>query len=75
VKGTVLALNTSFMFAGSMAFTAASAALLRVGSFPYVGALSAAAALLVLPVTLYLVKERATDEAPPAGATAKTGEG
>lgn len=60
VRGTVLALNTSFMFAGSMVFTAASAVLLRTGGFLLVGALSAVAALLVLPLTLYLIRERAT---------------
>jgi len=58
-RGTVLALNTSFMFAGSLVFTAASAVLLRAGGFPLVGALSAVAALLVLPLTLYLIRERA----------------
>jgi len=56
-RGTVLALNTSFMFAGSLVFTAASAVLLRAGGFPLVGALSAVAALLVLPLTLYLIKK------------------
>jgi predicted MFS family arabinose efflux permease len=58
VRGTVLALNTSFMFAGSMAFTGASAVLLQAGGFVYVGMLSAAAAILVLPLTLYLIRER-----------------
>lgn len=59
-RGMVLALSTSFMFAGSLVFTAASAVLLRAGGFPLVGGLSAVAALLVLPLTLYLVRERAT---------------
>lgn len=59
-RGTVLALNTSFMFAGSLVFTAASAVLLRAGGFPLVGGLSAIAALLVLPLTLYLIRDRAT---------------
>lgn len=62
VRGTVLALNTSFMFAGSLVFTAASAVLLQAEGFAYVGALSSAAAILVLPITLYLVKERAPQE-------------
>jgi predicted MFS family arabinose efflux permease len=58
-RGTVLALNTSSMFAGSMVFTGASAALLRAGGFSLLGLLSAVAALLVLPLALYLVKEPA----------------
>jgi multidrug resistance protein len=65
-RGTVLALNTSSMFAGSMVFTGASAALLRVGGFSLLGLLSAVAALLVLPLALYLVRERAAGE-PAAG--------
>jgi len=61
-RGTVLSLNTSFMFAGSLVFTVTSAVLLRAGGFPLVGALSAGAALLVLPLTLYLIRERAAGE-------------
>ena len=53
-RGAVLALNTSSIYAGSLAFTATSAALLGAGGFPLLGTASALAALLVVPLVLRL---------------------
>ncbi|MFC4769914.1 hypothetical protein [Effusibacillus consociatus] len=56
-RGAVLALNSSAMYAGMVSATAISAALLQFGSFLSIGIMCAVAALAVLPITSYLVKE------------------
>jgi multidrug resistance protein len=53
-RGAVLALNTSSVYTGSLAFTAASTALLGVGGFPLLGVVSAVAALAVVPLVFRL---------------------
>lgn len=65
-RGTVMALNSTAMYGGMMAATAASALLLQGGSFLPVGILCATAAGMVFPITRWMVREE------PAAGTAGT---
>lgn len=71
VRGTVLSLNSSALYLGMMAATAAAAAMLQAGlAYLAVGVMCALATLLVLPLTLYLVKE-GREQAGPEASTVK----
>lgn len=61
IRGTVLSLNSSAMYAGMTVATAASAALLQTGSFWPVGLMCAIAAVTVFPLIALLVRERTTN--------------
>ncbi|MFY0544104.1 MFS transporter [Brevibacillus sp. H7] len=56
IRGTILSLNSSAMYAGMMASTAISPLFLQSGDFCGIGAVSAAACLLVFPIVRYRIK-------------------
>ena len=64
-RGAVLALNTSSVYAGSLAFTAASTALLVMGGFPLLGVVSAVAALAVVPLVFRLGEDHSGEGSSP----------
>ncbi|MBO8162848.1 MAG: MFS transporter [Brevibacillus sp.] len=71
VRGTVLSLNSSALYLGMMAATAVAAAILQSGlGYLSVGIMCAIAALLVMPVTVYFVREGSA-EAEAGASTAK----
>lgn len=58
IRGTVLSLNASAMYAGMMAASALSTVLLQTEGFTGIGMVSALATCLIMPITHYLVKEQ-----------------
>ncbi|UFJ42563.1 MFS transporter [Brevibacillus humidisoli] len=71
VRGTIMSLNSSALYLGMMASTAVAAAMLQSGlSYLAVGIMCAISAILVMPLTMYLVKE-GSEPAAPETTTAK----
>ncbi|WP_051951852.1 MFS transporter [Actinacidiphila yeochonensis] len=62
-RGTALALNSSAQYGGMMAGTAAAAALLSAGAgFWAVGVLCGGCAVVVVPIVVFLVRERGEEQ-------------